>query len=106
VSDAKYLGCETVEEKREKALREQTAAEEKYRMVTKTLHGFEESVLRLVEDDAIRAQRQELRAARQKAYDDMREARDLVNFTHRCSSAGNEPPRYRPELDRGDWIRR
>jgi hypothetical protein len=107
MSHTKYLGCEeTIEEKRENALREQTEAEEKYRTVTKTLHDFEESVSRLIEGDAIRARRQELRAARQRAYDEMREARELVNFTHRCSGAGDKPPAYRPEIDRGDWIKR
>jgi predicted nucleic acid-binding Zn-ribbon protein len=107
MSRTKYLGCEeTIEEKREKALREQTEAEERYQALTKTLHDFEDSVFHLVEDDAIRARRQELRAARQKAYDEMREARELVNFTHRCSSVGNKPPAYRPEIDRGDWIKR
>jgi len=103
---SKYLGVESAEEKRERALREQTAAEEKYRSATKTLHDFEESVSRLIEDDAIRARRQGLRTARQNAYDQMREAREVVNFTHRCSNQGNPPPRYRPEIDRGDWIKR
>jgi predicted nucleic acid-binding Zn-ribbon protein len=106
VSDAKYLGCETVEEKRAKALAEQTAAEEKYETARDALDAFESAVRHLTENESTRLRRAELRQARQQAYDAMRDAREVVNFTHRVSSAGNRPPRYRPELDRGDWIKR
>ena len=106
MSDAKYLGCETAEEKREKALREQMAAEEKYEAARDALDAFESAVRHLIEDESICLRRAELRQARQQAYDSMREAREVVNFCCRVCSKGNTPPRYRPEIDRGDWVKR
>jgi hypothetical protein len=106
MSDAKYLGCETIEEKRVKALRKQTEAEEKYDAARDALEAFESAVRHLIEDDSIRLRRAGLRHARQQAYNAMRDAREVVNFTHRVSNRGNKPPRYQPELDRGDWIKR
>jgi hypothetical protein len=106
MNDDKYLGCETAEQKRARALAEKIAAEGQYEAATYVLDCFERDVFDQIEDEAIRSRRAELRRARQQAYDAMRDAREVVNFTHRVSSAGNKPPRYRPELDRGDWIKR
>lgn len=107
---SKYLGCESVAEKRARTLREKVEAERQYFAARDALQAFEKIVGRLIEDEAIRLRRNELRRARQETIDRMRDAQDAFRFANRITSeaSATRPPRYRPELDRrdGSWTKR
>jgi hypothetical protein len=107
---SKFLGCESADEKRARALREKVEAERKYFAARDALCAFEKIVGPLIEDQTIRLRRAELRRTRQLAIDEMKEAQKAHWFAEKITRPefATSPPRYKPELDRhdGSWTKR
>lgn len=108
--NSRFLGCESPQEKRDRTMREKLAAQEVLQRASGALETFERAVFRQEQTPETEKRRSQLRRARQEASDRLDEAEEAFFFCNRVTreEKATRPPRYKPELDKGDgsWTRR